>query len=118
MKGGTAEELPTSSLRGFWKAELRLRGPKYAAPQVFFNSSPVQNGTITPDSGAASYEPVNLNGSQRGGRPMVAFFPERLKNVRIVEGEAWKPVVTDDFILVPNPGKAGAEKTMKVVFTA
>ena len=74
--------------------------------------------TITPDSGAKSYEPVNLNGTQRGGRPMVAFFPERLKNLRLVKGAEWKPVLADDFILVPNPGKEGAGKALQVVFTA
>ncbi len=98
--------------------EARMAPGPLAYGQKLEETDGVFTLTITPDTGAASYEPVNLNGSQRGGRPMIAFFPERLKNVRIVEGEDWKPVVTDDFILVPNPGKAGAEKTVKLVFMA
>ncbi len=59
--------------------------------------------TVHPRRGKQSYEPVNRNGSQRGGRPMVQFFPKRLKNVQIQSGQHLQPVLTDDFILVPNP---------------
>ena len=65
--------------------------------------------TITPRDGANSFLPVNLNGSQRGGRPVVAFFPRRLPETEIVEGQHWQPVITDTFVLVPLPPPGWAE---------
>ncbi len=73
---------------------------------------------IKPSWGNRSFKPVNTNGSQRGGRPIVAYFPQRLKDIRIVEGSALNPVITDDFILVPNPGEGNKARQYKVVFTA
>jgi hypothetical protein len=58
---------------------------------------------------------VNTNGSQRGGRPIVAFLPRRLAAVEIVAGNEWKPVVTDDFVLVPLP-PADRVEPLTVVF--
>ena len=73
---------------------------------------------IKPRWGERAFAPVNINGSQRGGRPVVAYFPQRLKDIRIVEGGKLNPVITDDFILVPNPGKDYRAGDLKVVFTA
>jgi len=72
---------------------------------------------ITPLAGAASFTPVNTNGSQRGGRPVVQFLPRRIGPAEIVEGSVWKPVVADDFILVPLP-PAGRAEPVRVVFRA
>ena len=74
--------------------------------------------TITPKRGEKSFQPINTNGSQRGWRPMVAYFPERLKNVKVLDGEELKPVLADDFILVPNPRKCDPSKKYLVTFTA
>jgi hypothetical protein len=73
---------------------------------------------IQPLAGEKSFEPVNINGAQRGWRPMVAFFPERLKNIEVIEGADLQPVVADDFILVPNPKQCDPAKTYRVVFKA
>ena len=73
---------------------------------------------IKANRGADSFKPVNLNGSQRGGRPFIAYFPKRVRDVKILEGADLNPVITDDFILVPNPGKCDPAKTYRVVFTA
>jgi zinc protease len=75
--------------------------------------------TVTPLAGADSWKPVNQNGSQRGGRPIVAFLPERIDpaSIRITEGAALHPVIADDFILVPLPGEAAPAESLRVVFT-
>jgi hypothetical protein len=73
--------------------------------------------TITPRQGEESFEPVNTNGSQRGWRPMVAFLPHRISAPKVIEGDDLNPVVTDDFVLVPNPRKV-EEREYKVVFRA
>jgi zinc protease len=73
---------------------------------------------IQPKRGAKTFEPINTNGSQRGWRPIVHFFPERLANIKIIEGAELKPVVTDDFILVPNPRTCDTTRRYRVVFEA
>ncbi|MDD2597910.1 MAG: hypothetical protein PHO37_01615 [Kiritimatiellae bacterium] len=73
--------------------------------------------TITPNRGRASFLPVNTNGSQRGGRPVVAYLPRRISKPRIIQGAEHTPVITDDFILVPNPGKDYDGKEIIIRFT-
>lgn len=61
--------------------------------------------TVTGKRGDKSFDAVNNNGSQRGGRPIIQFLPQRVRNVKVLAGSEWSPLITDDFILVPNPGK-------------
>jgi hypothetical protein len=43
--------------------------------------------TLTPKAGADTFKPVNINGSQRGGRPIVLLLPRRATGgYQIVEG--------------------------------
>ena len=70
--------------------------------------------TVTPKMGSKSFQPVNTNGSQRGGRPIFAFLPHRVKNVKVTEGGDLKPVITDNFVMVPLP--AAGSQAIKVVF--
>lgn len=73
---------------------------------------------ITPLAGAESFAPINTNGSQRGGRPIVRFFDHRIDpdTIVITEGADLNPVIADDFILIPLP--TSAKKPFKIVFTA
>lgn len=66
--------------------------------------------TITPLAGADSWKAVNMNGSQRGGRPIVQFLEKRVDpaKVKLTSGAELNPVIADDFILVPLPEKANA----------
>ncbi len=73
---------------------------------------------IRPRKGAASFEPVNTNGSQRGWRPVVAFLPHRVGNVRLLKGAELAPVVTDDFVLVPRPRVCPPDAVFTVSFAA
>lgn len=73
---------------------------------------------IIPRYGEKTFEPVNTNGSQRGGRPIVEFLSHRVKDVKIVEGADLNPVIADDFILVPLPSTYDPQKRYKVVFQA
>jgi len=73
---------------------------------------------IEPKRGAKTFEPINTNGSQRGWRPIFALLPHRVRDVKIIEGADLKPVVTDNFLLIPNPRKCDPARTYKLVFTA
>ena len=85
--------------------------PKWSAkmaemPKYYDQKLEIQDGVYTlaimPNRGQDSFKPVNMNGSQRGWRPIVQFLPHRIKDVEILTGEDLHPVITDDFILVPN----------------
>lgn len=73
---------------------------------------------IKPLAGAASFDTVNANGSQRGGRPIVQFFPNRLDPARVtlLEGADLGPVITDSFVLLPHPGKCDPSRIYRVRF--
>lgn len=73
---------------------------------------------ITPRRGTNSFAVLDPNGSQRGGRPVLQYLPRRIGPVTIVEGAEWKPIVTDDFVLVPQPGKSGPAWPCRIVFRA
>ncbi|MCX6874382.1 MAG: hypothetical protein NTW21_11345 [Verrucomicrobia bacterium] len=101
--------------------------PKWEArmadlPKAWEQSLVEKDGTYTfeikPNRGEATFKPIDTNGSQRGGRPIVAFFRERLKTVEVVSGADLKPVITDDFILIPNPLTCDLMREYKVVFKA
>jgi len=119
------------------RTQLRLRGdrdvvafygdPKWSAkmaemPKYYDQKLDIKDGTytltITPNRGEDSFKPVNTNGSERGWRPIVQFLPHRIKDVEIAAGEDLNPVVTDDFILVPNPRECDPDREYVVRFKA
>jgi zinc protease len=72
---------------------------------------------VTPQAGAKTFAPVDTNGSERGGRPIVAFLPHRIGAARVVSGSERGPVIGDDFILVPLPS-ADETEGFQIVFEA
>ena len=74
--------------------------------------------TITPQRGVESFKPVNTNGAQRGWRPIVELLDHRVSDVKIVDGGDLNPVITDDFVLVPNPRVVDLAREYRVSFTA
>ena len=74
--------------------------------------------TITPQRGSKSFEPVNTNGAQRGWRPVVQLLDHRIKDVSILAGDDLEAVVSDDFILFPNPRVVDDQREYVVKFTA
>ncbi len=84
-----------------WPARMAFVKPTYAQELT------LNDGTYTleirPNRGTDSFQPVNTNGSQRGWRPIVQFLPHRVGNIELLKGTELRPVVTDDFVLVPRP---------------
>jgi hypothetical protein len=58
---------------------------------------------IEPTAGPRTFVPVDTNGSQRGGRPLVAFLPRHAAGWEVVAGPA-RVLAADDFVVLPNPG--------------
>jgi len=69
---------------------------------------------------ANAFKPVNTNGSQRGGRPVVQLLPNRIdaKSIRVTSGAKLHPTITDNFILVPLPTTCDPSQTYRVAFEA
>lgn len=74
--------------------------------------------TISPQRGADSFKPVNENGAQRGWRPIVELLDNRVRNVKLVEGDDLSPIIADDFVLVPNPRTVDPKREYRVRWTA
>jgi zinc protease len=91
-------------------------------PKAWDQKLKVEDGSYTleimPRLGESTFRPVNTNGSQRGGRPIVQFLPQRVRDIEIVEGKDLRPVITDDFVLIPNPRESRPGQTLRVVFRA
>jgi zinc protease len=73
---------------------------------------------IRGNRGADSFKPINKNGSQRGWRPIVEILLYRLKDIEIVDDGGLKPVVADDFILIPNPREYDPSRQYEIRFKA
>ncbi|RME96152.1 MAG: hypothetical protein D6766_01430 [Verrucomicrobia bacterium] len=96
--------------------EARMAPQPCAWEQTLTEREGVWTLTITPRRGERTFEPINRNGAQRGGRPIVQFLPRRLGPVEIMEGAELQPVVTDDFVLVPLPAQRPVAESYRVVF--
>jgi zinc protease len=92
-------------------------GPR-AFEQTLTREGDVYTLTIKPNKGTETFAPVNKNGAQRGGRPIVQFLDHRIKDAKIIEGADLSPIVADDFVLVPNPGRCEAGRVYVVKFRA
>ena len=99
-----------------WSA--KMAPGKLAYGQKLSSRDGVYTLEIDPKQGAKSFATVNSNGSQRGGRPFVAFLGHRVRDVELLEGKDLSPVIADDFVLVPRPAKCDPARAYRVVFRA
>lgn len=61
---------------------------------------------------------TDLSAPTKNTTPVAAFFPHRLKNIKVVKGAEFKPVITDNFIMVTAYGPLKSGESCEVVFTA
>jgi len=88
-----------------WRAEM----PKPAAPPQWSQELKDSGGkfTFTVRCAAEGTYP---------NRPIVQMLPRRLIDIEILEGSDRKPVITDNFILLPLKGKFAKGDSVKIVF--
>ena len=89
-----------------WSAKM-APGPLRWDETLVISAAGEATWTIAPKAGGKTFAPVDKNGSERGGRPLVAFLPRNAAGWEVVGGSEWKPVAADDFVLLPNPGPEG-----------
>jgi len=99
-----------------WSATMSPGKTTYQ--QELTENNGVYTFQITPLAGEKSFDTVNNNGAQRGGRPIVGFFPSRMKNIKVIEGTDLNPTIADDFILIPRPKTCDPNKPYRVRFSA
>jgi zinc protease len=99
-----------------WQA--RMAKMDLAWDQKLTEKDGVWTFEIKPNFGAKTFEPINTNGSQRGGRPIIEYLPSRIKAARVLEGAELNPVITENFILIPNPRECQPGRPYRVVFRA
>lgn len=84
-----------------WEARLASQPAGYE--QILTPTSDGYTLTLKPLRGEQSFKLLSYNGSQRGNRPAVAWFPKKVPHPTVVEGMEFQPVVTPRFLLVPLP---------------
>jgi hypothetical protein len=98
--------------------EARMAKMETAWDQTLTEKDGLWTLEIKPNRGAKTFEPISTNGSQRGGRPIVQFLPHRIQSPQVLEGADLNPLITDDFVLVPNPKECQPGNEYRVVFRA
>lgn len=98
--------------------EARMTKMETAWNQTLTEKDGIWTFEIKPNRGEKTFQPINKNGSQRGGRPIVQYLPQRIAPAQILEGADLHPIITDDFVLVPNPLECQADRVYRVVFRA
>jgi hypothetical protein len=73
--------------------------------------------TFTEKNGIFTFELVASQDAS-AGRPPMALFPSRLKNIQLLEGKEYAPVVKGNFLLLGQPRKFQKGQSCKVVFKA
>lgn len=60
---------------------------------------------IAPLNKESSYTTIDTNGSQRGGRPFIAFLPKDInpEEYELVSASRYNPILGNDFVLLPRP---------------
>ena len=115
---GMAFDRDVVAFYGDPKWEARMKPMKKAYDQRLTVAGDTFTFTIQPQRGADSFKPINTNGAQRGWRPIVHWLPNRIQDVTVLKCGEFKPVITDDFILVPNPRECSEDIHYEVVFQA
>lgn len=105
------------------------RGLKYDRDVVAFYGDPAWQARLAPHdlpwtqtwSVKGSIYTFTIETREDGtwpNRPIASFLPHRVQNVKVLKGAEFKPVITDNFILVPLAGKFQKGTQIKVVFQA
>jgi len=99
-----------------WAARMADRPRAYE--QELSANEGVYTFKVRGNRGADSFRPINTNGSQRGWRPIVEILPYRLQDIKMIDDSGLNPIVTDDFILIPNPREYDPNREYEIRFKA
>ena len=69
---------------------------------------------ILPLEGEKSYEAIDTNGSQRGGRPFISFLSQRIDPKNWESSAQQNAVLADDFVLLPRPAAGTKAQPIRI----
>ncbi len=72
---------------------------------------------LTVNGDTMTFTVTTLKAGSWPGRPLAAFLPRRVGDVRILKGAEHKPLIVDNFILLPLKGEFAKGQVMEVRFT-
>jgi zinc protease len=90
----------------------------YGDPAWDARLAPAANGLeqkLSEKGGVLTFE-ARSGAAMRPGRPLAALLPYRVKQVKVLEGEALEPLITGNFIMLPKLKDLEAGKSYRVVF--
>jgi len=93
-----------------WEARLKAQPPEWV--QVFNEKKGVFTFEVIARPDAANSKPVAPS------RPVIQLFPFRLKNIKVLEGAEYQPVIMENFLLLGQPRQLERGKSYRVVFQA
>lgn len=102
--GDPAWEARTMDAPRNWeqKLEIEAGGDDPAKVRMVF--------TVTPERPSETKKLSGESQPWNSPRPIVEWFPRRFSNVKVVEGEEFDPIVTDNFLLLPRHAEIPAVK--------
>jgi hypothetical protein len=115
---GLAFDRDVVAFYGDPKWEAKMSKADCAYDQSLTQAGDLYTLRITPNRGRDSFRPINVNGAQRGYRPIVIWLPHRIKPAQVISGAEFQPLITDDFVLIPNPRECDPAVKYEVVFEA
>lgn len=95
-----------------WSATMAARSLPFS--QILTQTEKSIVIEILPLEGEKSYEAVDTNGSQRGGRPFIAFLSKRINPSTFHLKDGADALLGDDFVLVPRPATGTPARPMRI----
>ena len=109
--GGLLFDRDTAVFYGDPAWQVRMMPVSSSSEQILFERDGRYTFQVIPNRKVHRLQLVSSKRTNRGMRPIIHWFPHRLKNVRITQGKEFQPVITDNFILVPQSGITNSIKT-------
>ena len=91
--------------------------PAWQAKMVQLESLPWEQ-KVSAIGGKYTFKVAAVRDGSWPGRPIMQWLPHRIKDVKIIKGADLKPVITDNFILLPLSGTFKQGGVVEVVFEA
>lgn len=95
-----------------WEARLQMQDSVWT--QKLTSRFGLYTFTLTPNQDDLA--PVISGQHASQGRPPMALFDKRLKNIRLIMGAEFEPLITENFLLVGRTGQLKKGQSIRIVF--
>ena len=85
--------------------------------QARLAGDPALTTEITSAAGTYTLK-IHANKACKPGRPLAQFLPQRVKNIELISGKEFEPIITDNFIMLMKTPELKEGQDVSVVFKA